>query len=372
MQGWWTVPVVMGLAIAAPAWGQVYRVETVLTGLERPWGMAWLPDGTLLVTERPGRLRAIRGGVLDPAPIAGVPQVLAAGQGGLLDVTVHPNFANNRWVYLSYASGTPQRNRLQVARGVWDGRQLRNLQVILETSPWKSGTQHFGSRFTWLPDRTLLISVGDGGNPPVTLAGDLIRMQAQNGASHLGKVLRIRDDGSVPPDNPFANQGSFDAKVWSLGHRNIQGKAMDPQTRVLWATEHGSRGGDEVNRLAAGQNFGWPVVSQTREYTTGEPIGVPSRSDMVNPLWVWPQAIAPSGLVVYRGNRFPQWQGQLFAGGLVSQSVHRLEVQGNRLTERERIAIGQRVRDVRQGPDGLLYILTDNADGRLVRLVPAS
>ncbi|MFQ3680467.1 MAG: PQQ-dependent sugar dehydrogenase, partial [Pseudanabaenaceae cyanobacterium] len=250
MKGWWAVPVVVGLAIAPPAGGQGYRVETVLTGLERPWGMAWLPDGTLLVTERPGRLRVIREGKLDPVPVAGVPPVLAAGQGGLLDITVHPNFASNRLIYLSYASGTAQRNRLQVARGVWDGRNLRNLRVILETSPWKPGTQHFGSRFTWLPDRTLLLSVGDGGNPPVTLAGDWIRMQAQNGASHLGKVLRLRDDGSVPADNPFAYRGSFDAKVWSLGHRNIQGKAIDPQTNVVWATEHGSRGGDELNRLA--------------------------------------------------------------------------------------------------------------------------
>lgn len=349
-----------------------FRQVTVLEGLEHPWGMAWLPDGSMLITERPGRLRIVRGGKLDPTPIAGVPPVLAAGQGGLLDIALHPRFAENRLVYLTYAHGTPSANRTRVARATFDGKSLQNLRVIFEVTQAKSGTQHFGSRLLWLPDGTLLVAFGDGGNPPVQLEGDLIRKQAQNLRSRLGKVVRLNDDGSVPKDNPLANNPQADSAIWSYGHRNIQGLALDSKTQQIWVSEHGARGGDELNLLRAGANYGWPVVTFSREYFGPEITGERTRPNMVDPKTVWTPAIAPSGLMVYRGDRFPQWNGHLFAGGLVSQDVRRLEVDATgKVIRQQRIAIGQRVRDVRQGPDGLIYILTDQPAGKLIRLEPA-
>ncbi|MEM6450335.1 MAG: PQQ-dependent sugar dehydrogenase [Cyanobacteria bacterium P01_D01_bin.105] len=338
-------------------------------GLEHPWGMTWLPDGTLLVTERPGRLRVIRDGALDPTPISGLPDVLNRGQGGLMDVSVHPQFADNQWVYFTYADGTRSANRTRVARARFDGSTLTDWQVIFEVNRTKGGAQHFGSRLLWLPDGTLLVSIGDGGNPPVRLEGELIRNQAQNLSSHLGSLVRLNDDGSVPTDNPFGDTPDADPAIWSYGHRNIQGVAIDVQTGQVWATEHGSRGGDELNRIEAGENYGWPVVTHSREYTGGEISSERSRPGMVDPLIVWTPSIAPSGLMVYRGDRFPQWQGDLFAGGLVSQSIQHIRVdESGGVIDQTPIAIGQRVRDVAQGPDGLIYVLTDDPNGRLVRL----
>ncbi|MDX2097696.1 MAG: PQQ-dependent sugar dehydrogenase [Leptolyngbyaceae cyanobacterium bins.59] len=348
-----------------------FRKVTVLKGLEHPWGMAWMPDGTMLITERPGRVRMVRNGVLDPTPIAGVPPVLAEGQGGLLDVALHPRFAQNRLVYLTYAHGTRDANRTRVARARLDGKALRDLKVIFEVSQVKSGQQHFGSRLLWMPDGTLLVSIGDGGNPPVQLNGDLIRKQAQNLKSHLGKIIRLNDDGSVPRNNPFANNPNAVPVIWSYGHRNIQGMAFDPGTKRVWITEHGARGGDEMNLVEAGRNYGWPIVTYSREYFGPEITQERSRPGMVSPRFVWTPATAPSGLTVYRGDRFPQWKGHLFAGGLVSRDVRRIEVdQTGKVVNQEVIEIGQRVRDVRQGPDGLLYILTDQSDGELIRLEP--
>ncbi len=350
-----------------------FRQVTVLEGLEHPWSMVWLPDGAMLITERPGRLRIVRDGKLDPTPIAGVPEVLAVGQGGLLDIALHPRFAENRLVYLTYAHGTESANRTRVVRAVFDGKSLQNLQVIFEVSQAKSGTQHFGSRLLWLPDGTLLVAFGDGGNPPVQLEGDLIRKQAQNLGSRLGKVVRLNDDGSVPKDNPLVNNSQADPAIWSYGHRNIQGLAFDPTTKQIWASEHGARGGDELNLLRAGANYGWPVVTFSREYAGPEITQERSRPNMIDPKTVWTPAIAPSGLMVYRGDRFPQWQGHLFAGGLVSQDVRRLEVDATgKVMQQQSIAIEQRVRDVRQGPDGFIYILTDQSAGKLIRLEPTA
>jgi aldose sugar dehydrogenase len=345
------------------------RQTTIVEGLERPWSMAWLPDGAMLITEKAGRLRILREGQLAPEPIGGVPEVLTEGQAGLMEVSLHPQFAANQLIYLTYSHGTIDANRTRLARATFDGQTLQNLQVIFEVSQAKSGGQHFGSRIAWLPDGTLLLAFGDGGNPPVELEGDLIRKQAQNLQSRLGKIVRLNDDGSIPKDNPFVGKANVDPAIWSYGHRNIQGLTYDRETQRVWSTEHGARGGDELNLEQAGQNYGWPIVTYSQEYSGGEITSERSRPGMVDPKTYWTPAIAPSGLAIYRGDRFPAWQGSLFAGGLVSQDVRRIEVDaaGNVLNQQE-IEIGQRVRDVRQSPDGFLYVLTDESDGRLIRL----
>jgi aldose sugar dehydrogenase len=358
----------LSMASATPS---KFKQTIVVEGLKRPWSMAWLPDGTMLVTEKAGRLRLIRQGKLLPTPIAGVPEVMSSGQGGLMDVSLHPQFAQNQLIYLTYAHGRENANRTRLVRAKLAGNTLQDLKVIFEVSQEKSDGQHFGSRIVWLPDGTLLVAIGDGGNPPVKLAGELIRKQAQNLRSHLGKIVRLKDDGSVPPDNPFVNNKNADPKIWSYGHRNIQGLAYDPIKKRVWATEHGARGGDELNLPEAGKNYGWPIVTHSQEYFGGEISQERSRTGMVDPKVVWTPAIAPSGLAIYNGDRFPAWQGNLFAGGLVSKDIRRLDLDdaGN-VKSQEAISIGQRVRDVRQGPDGLLYVLTDESDGRLIRLEP--
>ena len=348
-----------------------FQKTTLVEGLENPWSIAWLPDGAMLITERPGRLRIVRNGVLESQPISGVPKVFAVGQGGLMDVSLHPNFPENRLLYLTYSHGDRQANRTRVVRATFDGSALQKLEVIFEVSQAKSRGQHFGSRIVWLPDNTMLVAIGDGGNPPIKLNGDLIRQQAQNLNSHLGKIVRLNDDGSVPQDNPFVTSANADPRIWSYGHRNIQGITFDPANNRLWSTEHGARGGDELNLIEAGKNYGWPLVTHSLEYSGGEISQERSRPGMIDPKVVWTPAIAPSGLALYTGEQFPGWQGDLFAGGLVSQDVRRIDLddQGN-VVSQESIPIGQRVRDVRQSPDGLLYILTDEANGQLLRLEP--
>ena len=374
-------PFLSGTSTAAPttqAAAIPFQQQTLLTDLEHPWSMAWLPDGTLLITERPGELRVVREGVLDPTPVAGLPEIFVQGQGGLLDITVHPEFETQPWVYLSYSSGNGRANHTRVIRGRWqpgqgagEGDRLLNPEVIFEVSQLKPDAQHFGSRFAWLPDQTLLIAIGDGGNPPVRLDGDLIRLQAQNLDSHLGKVVRINDDGSIPADNPFVNDAGADPAVWSYGHRNIQGLAYDPESDRVWVSEHGARGGDEINLVEPRQNYGWPLVTHSQEYFGGEISPHRSLPGMVDPRVVWTPAVAPSGLAIYQGDQFPAWQGHLFAGGLVSRDIQRFELDaaGN-VVDQQFIPIGQRVRDIRQGPDGLLYVLTDENRGQLIRLEP--
>jgi glucose/arabinose dehydrogenase len=303
--------------------------------------------------------------------VQGVPEVLAAGQGGLLDVSLHPRFAENRLIYLTYAAGSPEANHTRLARARFDGRALSQLEVIYAVPQRKSGTQHFGSRLLWLPDESLLLAIGDGGNPPLQLEGALIRDQAQNPASALGKILRLNADGSPAAGNPFQGDPGALPELWSLGHRNIQGLAYDPAGVRVWATEHGARGGDELNLVSAGANHGWPLVTHSREYFGPEINPRRSAPELVDPRRVWTPAIAPSGLAVASG-RVLQWRGQLFAGGLVSADVRRLRLDPqDRVVGEERIPIGQRVRDVREGPDGYLYVLTDSAaDGQLIRLEP--
>ena len=348
-----------------------FRTRTVLQGLERPWGMAWLPDGSILITERPGKLRIVRNGKLDLEPIPGVPEVFAVNQGGLMDISLHPDFEQNRLVYFTYSQGTNQANHTRVARATFDGTSLQNWSDIFEVTPTKSDGQHFGSRIVWLPDNTMLVAFGDGGNPPIQLNGEYIRNQAQNLGSHLGSVVRINDDGSIPQDNPFVNDSNAEPAIWSYGHRNIQGMTIEPTTNRVWSHEHGSRGGDELNLMEVGQNYGWPEVSYSDEYTGGRVAEISSRPDVPEPKVVWTPSIAPSGLAFYGSDRFSRWQGDLFVGGLVSHDVRCIDLdeEGNVLGE-ESIFIGQRVRDVRQSPDGGLYVLTDEQNGSLISIEP--
>lgn len=346
------------------------EVTPLVEGLEHPWSLAWLPNGDLLITERPGRLRLVRQGKLEPTAIAGLPaDLFAQGQGGLLDIAVDPQFEQNRWVYFSYAAGTEAVNRVQVARGKLNGLRLENVEVIFTVRPDKSSAQHFGSRLAWLPDRTLLIAIGDGGNPPVELNSRLIRHQAQMPESGLGKIHRINRDGSIPADNPFRNQPKAQASLWSLGHRNIQGLAVDPKTGTVWSTEHGSRGGDELNQIKAGENYGWPEVTFSQEYWGAEITPLRTQAGMIDPHLVWTPAIAPSGITVYRGTKVPDWQGKIFAGGLVGRDIRVIQLSPEgQATNVSRIPIGARVRDVRQGPSGDLYVLTDESSGKLIRV----
>ena len=362
---------------AAPVSGDVpeatgWRAEVVVQGLSHPWSIAWLPDGSALVTERSGRLRVIRDGRLDPTPISGLPPLLVAGQGGLLDVAPHPRFTENRLVYFTFATGTGSANRTALARGRLEGQALRDAAVIFQNADAKPGAQHFGSRIVWLPDGTLLMSVGDGGNPPTRFGGENIRNQAQNPGTHFGKVLRLKDDGSPAPDNPFADQGGARPEIWTLGHRNVQGMTRDPVSGRVWANEHGSRGGDELNVIEGGRNYGWPVVTYSSEYWGPRISDEASRPDIAEPVLVWTPSKAPSGLTFYHGDRFPEWKGDLFSGALKFQQVRRIRLDGTRVVGEEKLSIGKRVRDVRQGPDGYLYLLTDEDDGALLRIVPAA
>jgi len=374
-----SVAVTAAVAVApepAPISGDVpeatgWRAEVVAGGLSHPWAIAWLPDGAALITERAGRLRVLRDGRLDPTPVAGLPPVFAAGQGGLLDVALHPDFAENRFVYFTLATGSRDANRTALARARFDGQALRDATVIFENADTKSGTQHFGSRIVWLPDGSLLMSIGDGGNPPVRFAGENIRNQAQNPGTHFGKILRLRDDGTPHPDNPFAGQPGARPEIWTLGHRNIQGMTHDPASGRVWANEHGSRGGDELNVIEGGGNYGWPVVTYSAEYWGPRISDETSRPGIVEPKLVWTPSKAPSGLALYTGEDFPQWRGDLFSGALKAQQIRRIRLDGTRVVGEEKLTIGRRVRDVRQGPDGHLYVLTDEDEAALLRIVPA-
>ena len=349
-----------------------WRTQTIVDGLRHPWGLAWLPDGAVLITERPGRLRLVRDGKLESTPIAGVPAVCACGQGGLLDVSLHPDFAQNRLVYLTFAQGTEDSNRTALARGRLnlDAMRLEDTEIIFRNADAKSGTQHFGSRLVWLPDDTLLMSIGDGGNPPISFDGDNIRQQAQNLGTHFGSVLRLTDEGKAPPDNPFVDRPGARPEIYSYGHRNIQGMTFDARGGRVWANEHGSRGGDEINLIQAGNNYGWPEVTYSMEYW-GPRISDKTRAPGVTqPKVVWTPSIAPSGMAFYTGSEFPDWQGHLLSGALKFKQIRVTALNGARAVDEQKLSIGKRVRDVRQGPDGGIYVLTDEANGALLRIVP--
>jgi len=378
-QGAAPVPTQTFQAAGDPALNLTYKQVAVAEGLEHPWSMAWLPDGAALVTERAGRLRMIRNGRLEAQPVAGTPQVLIGPerglifQSGLFEVSLHPNFAQNRMIYLTYAHGTAEANRLRVGRGTFEGNEIRNFQPIFEVSQTKTDFQHYGGKIMWLPDGTMLVSVGDGGNPPVAVEGRLSRLNAQDLNSHLGKILRLREDGTAPPDNPFVGRAGARPEVFSFGHRHIQGLARMQDGRI-YATEHGPLGGDELNLIRAGVDYGWPAVGWGRDYDGGTPVGTGQRSGagFQDPVLVWfPSVIGASGLAVYTGDRFPAWRGSILAGGLATQDIRRITLGANgEVSGHESMRIGQRVRDVRVGPDGLVYALTDEIHGRVFRLEP--
>ena len=357
--------------VGPPEPARGWRAVTVAQGLRHPWGIAWLPDGRPIITAKHGTLHVLTGGRLQQIPLDGLPPVFTGGQGGLLDVALHPNYRRNRLIYFTMSTGTEERNRTTLIRGSFDGHRVRNIQTLFQVQPDKSGGQHFGSRLLWLPDRTLLMSIGDGGNPPLRVGDMLAREQAQNLGSHLGSILRLTETGKPAPNNPLARRAGARPEIWSYGHRNIQGLTRDPRTGRVWATEHGPRGGDELNLIAGGRNYGWPLQTFGRDYRTGEAIGQHSVSGTVGPKTVWVPAHAPSGLAFYSGRHFPNWRGSLFSGGLVSTDIRRiaLDKNGNAISQ-NRLVIGRRIRDVKQGPDGYLYVLTDEADGRLLRIEP--
>jgi len=342
-----------------------FRVVKLVERLEHPWGLAFLPDGRMLVTERPGRLRVIgRDGKLDAQPVSGLPRVAAHGQGGLMDVAIHPRFADNNLVYLSYAARGDGGYSTEVARGRLSGAELQDVQVIFRQLPKSGGGQHFGSRLVFDREGFLYITLGDRGE----------RDRAQKPDDHAGSVIRLHDDGRVPKDNPFVGKPGWKPEKYTLGNRNIQGAALHPQTGQLWAHEHGPQGGDEVNVIRAGVNYGWPVITYGVNYGFGTRIGEGThKPGMAQPLHYWVPSIAPSGMAFYTGDRFPRWRGDLFVGALRDQMLVRLRLDGGKVVKEERMlkdAIG-RIRDVRSGPDGLLYLLTDEARGMLVRLEPA-
>ncbi|MFW6153653.1 MAG: PQQ-dependent sugar dehydrogenase [Planctomycetota bacterium] len=348
-----------------------WKAVTVARGIRHPWGLAWLPDGRALVTSRDdAAVYLYDDGRFTPIPADGLPEVFTAGQGGLLDIAVHPDdTALPVRVYLTLSTGTRAANRTILVRGVFDGRHLGTLETLFRTVRDKRGAQHFGSRLLWLPDETLLMSIGDGGNPPLRVGGMLAREQAQNLRSHLGSVVRLTADGTAAPDNPFVGRDDALPEIWTYGHRNIQGLARDPASGRIWATEHGPLGGDEVNVLQRGGNYGWPRQTQGRDYRTGRPIGRPNVEGTIDPKVVWTPVQAPSGLVFYTGTEFPDWRNSLFSGGLRAQDIRRLALDGDgNVTGQQRLVIGRRVRLVTQGPDGRLYALTDEEDGRLLRI----
>ncbi|MCC6072339.1 PQQ-dependent sugar dehydrogenase [Massilia sp. GCM10020059] len=355
----------------APPAVKGWRAVTVAEGVNQPWGMAWLPNGKLLVTSKKGTLHILNGSRFDPVPMEGLPEVFTGGQGGLLDIALHPADKTNPRVYMTLSTGTSEANRTTLVQGVFDGKRVHSIKKIFQVQPDKSGGQHFGSRLLWLADGTLLMSIGDGGNPPQRIGSMLAREQAQNLASHQGAILRLTDQGKAAAGNPLAAKPGALPEIWSYGHRNIQAMARDAAGRV-WATEHGPRGGDELNLIEGGGNYGWPLQSYGADYRTAEPVGVKAVPGMTGPKVAWVPSPAPSGLAYYTGKHFPQWRGSLFSGGLAALDVRRVAIDkdGN-VTAQERLEIGKRVRDVKQGPDGYLYLLTDAADGQLLRIEPA-
>lgn len=339
------------------------KLTVVTGGLENPWALAFLPDGDILVSERPGRLRIIRDGVLLPEPLQGLPQIRATGQGGLLDLLPHPDFATNRLLYFSYSSSFGGGVTTHVARGQLQDGALKNVEVLFRAEPASSGRVHFGSRLSFDKEKYLYISVGERGQ----------MQRAQKLDDHAGKIIRIHDDGRIPEDNPFVGRNDARPEIFSFGHRNPQGMTVHPQTGEIWAHEHGPRGGDEINLIRPGANYGWPVVTLGIDYTgftIGE--GLQHMPGMDDPLHHWTPSIAPSGMAFYTGESFPRWQGDLFVGALAHRHLARLKLAGMVVVEEERLLedLGKRIRDVRVGPDKNIWLLTDHDPGQLLRLEP--
>lgn len=340
------------------------NVDTVAKGLEHPWSVAFLPDGRMLVTERPGRLNLVdsRGKLVR---IAGLPAIAAGGQGGLLDVALAPDFATSRRIVFSFTEPRGQANgtSVAVARLSANAERIDDVKVIFRQEPSYANAMHFGGRLVFARDGTLFITLGER---------FALMDQAQNLSNHLGKIVRINLDGSVPRDNPFVGQSDKKPEIWSYGHRNVQAAAIHPQTGALWTVEHGAKGGDEINIPQAGKNYGWPVIAYGKHYS-GAKIGLGTAAQgMEQPIYVWDPSIAPSGMAFVTSDRYPQWKGQLLVGALAGEIVSRLTLDGTRIATEERMLnnLQERIRDVRQAPDGFIYLLTDSPQGRLLRLNP--
>ena len=341
-----------------------FRLVTLLPGLENPWSMAFLPDGRMLVTERAGRLRLVGQDFrLDPKPIAGLPDVVSQGQGGLFDVVLHPEYAQNGWIYWAYNAPGAGGWGTALARGKLQGSRMTEVQVLFSMQPKTRLSQHFGGRIVFDKAGMLYLTLGDRGD----------KERAQKLDDHAGSVIRLYEDGRVPVDNPFAKRVEALPEKWTLGNRNMQGATLHPKTGELWTHEHGPQGGDEVNVMRSGLNYGWPVITYGVNYGFGTRIGEgQTKPGMVQPLHVWVPSIAPSGMAFVSGSKFPQWTGDLLVSALRDQMLVRLELDGEKVVREERLLQGLvgRIRDVRMGPDGLVYLLTDSAEGSLLRLEP--
>ncbi|MGM0672456.1 PQQ-dependent sugar dehydrogenase [Thioalkalivibrio sp.] len=350
-----------------PAGTVAWTTETLARGLEHPWGLDFLPDGAMLVTERPGRLRVVSADGEISQPIEGVPEVDNRKQGGLLDVTIAPDFESSRTIFMSFSEPhEDSTNNTAVARArLSDDRSaLEDVKVIFSQHPSVESTGHYGSRIVFQDADTIWVTMGDR-------QGDPVRKNAQDPTNLIGTVARINTDGSIPEDNPFVDHDENAPEIWSYGHRNIQAAAVHPETGELWTIEHGPRGGDELNLTEAGENYGWPTIAYGIEYRGGEVYeGRTEAEGMEQPVYYWDPVIAPSGMTIYTGDVFPEWQGDIFVGGLRSQRVSRLVLEDGRVAAEEWLEIGQRVRDVVQGPDGYIYLLTDEDDGWVMRIVP--
>ncbi|MEM9939670.1 MAG: PQQ-dependent sugar dehydrogenase [Pseudomonadota bacterium] len=356
-----------GFGLADPVPSSAYSVETIVQGLDTPWDIAWLPNGDMLITERGGTLRLVRNGQLLEAPIDGVPSVFVKSQAGLFEVLPHPEFSENGWLYLSYAHGTDKQNTLRLARARYvetaDGAQLQDLEVLFEADAYRRTAQHYGGRFVFLPDQTLLLTSGDG---------YAYRHDAQKLDSHFGKILRLTDTGEAPADNPFVNTPGALPEIWSYGHRNHQGIALSADGTV-YSNEHGARGGDEINVIEAGQNYGWPFASWGVDYSGAQITPFKEVDETVQPIFYWTPSIAPGALLSYDGDAFPDWQGYLLSTGLATREVRLADPaapaakQASLLAERD-----VRVRDVTMGPDGFIYVSTEGTDGdEILKLSPA-
>jgi glucose/arabinose dehydrogenase len=354
------------LAPSPPEGATALRIETLAEGLVNPWSLAFLPDGSILVTERDGKLRVIRDGALIPEPVAGVPQPYVRSQGGLFDVLPHPDFATNRTLFLSHAAGTADSNATRVISATFDGAALSDVRTIFETKTKKDTAAHYGGRLVILPDRTMLVTIGDGFE---------YREKAQDLSSGLGKIVRVNLDGSIPDDNPFVGRDDALPEIWSFGHRNPQGLAFDPQTGIVWQTEHGPRGGDEINVIEKGENYGWPIATYGVDYSGAQISPYTDYEGTRQPAKHWTPSIGPSGLAVYRGDLFEGWTGDLLVGALALTALHRVDIEDGAVVGEERYLVGERVRDVRVGPDGAIYVTTEDHDGapvgKVLRLTPA-
>lgn len=339
-----------------------FRVVTLVRGLQNPWSLAFLPDGRALVTEREGRLRIIgKDWRLDPRPVEGLPEIVASGQGGLLDVVLHPQYEKNGWIYWSYNAPGAGGWGTAMARGKLQGGRMTDVQVLFSMEPKTRAGHHFGGRIVFDNKGFVYLTLGDRGDMP----------RAQRMDDHAGSVIRLHDDGRVPADNPFVMQAGAKPEKFTLGNRNMQGAALHPRSGELWTHEHGPQGGDEINVMRAGRNYGWPVISYGVNYGIGTKIGEgTSKPGMEQPLLVWTPSIAPSGMAFYNGDTFPNWKGNLFVGALRDEMLVRLELEGEKIVRQERLIKGVigRIRDVRVGPDGLIYLLTDEREGVVVRL----